>query len=88
MLFNCCYALFEMDSEKIEQIIVEHSDEIKKIIETYSYGFENEIQNYCDDANSMLHRLFVKLGYTTDNEYTQALIDFINNKVQEKTEPF
>lgn len=75
-------------SEKILSIIVDNNDEIYRIIDKYVYGMQHEIQNYCDDANSMLHRLFVKLGYETDNEETQAIIDFINEKITEKTEPF
>lgn len=75
-------------SERVMSLIVSHSDEIHKIIDVYSYGQQNEIQNYCDDANILLHKLFVKLGYKTDNEDTQAIIQFINEKVQEKTEPF
>lgn len=75
-------------SETVLKIIVDHKDEIHKIIDKYVYGLQYEIQNYCDDANSLLHNLFLKLGYKTDNEYTQQIINFINEKITEKTEPF
>jgi DNA-directed RNA polymerase subunit F len=75
-------------SEKVLSIITKNNDEIHKIIDKYSYGLQNEMQNYCDDANSMLHKLFLKLGYKTDNEDTQSIIEFINEKVNEKTNPF
>ena len=75
-------------SDRVLSIIVEHKDEIYKIIDKYAYGIQYEIQNYCDDANVLLHKLFVKLGYKTDNEDTQSLIEFINEKISEKTEPF
>lgn len=75
-------------SEKVLKIIVDHNDEIHKIIDKYAYGLQYEIQNYCDDANSLLHRFFAKIGYKKDNEDTQQIINFINEKISEKTEPF
>lgn len=75
-------------SERVLKIIVDHNDEIHKIINKYVYGLQYEIQNYCDDANSLLHRFFAKIGYKKDNEDTQQIINFINEKISEKTEPF
>lgn len=75
-------------SERVLKIIVNHNDEIHKIIDKYVYGLQYEIQNYCDDANSLLHRFFAKIGYKKDNEDTQQIINFINEKISEKTEPF
>lgn len=75
-------------SERLLKIIVDHNDEIHKIINKYVYGLQYEIQNYCDDANSLLHRFFAKIGYKKDNEDTQQIINFINEKISEKTEPF
>ena len=75
-------------SERVLNIIVNHKEEIYKIIDKYVYGLQYEIQNYCDDANSLLHSFFIKLGYKTDNEDTQQIINFINEKISEKTEPF
>ena len=75
-------------SERILSLITANNDAIHKIIDKYAYGVQYGKQSYCDEANSMLHRLFVKMGYKTDNDDTQAIIDFINEKITEKTEPF